>query len=333
MRGGVHDGSRSRRALLLALACTPFHSFAAMRAMKRVVILGFGPVEDWNKSEIDQFVRSLGQHGFTEGRDVEILRVGMASEGKGNGPEERAKLIERDVLPYNPDVFLVDGAVMTLCLSLATRTVPIVTTSVPDAVETGFARSLAKPGGNVTGLGEGLGETSVKVAELLKRFVPHVNRIAIFSDPRPMAARIAAIYERAAKVAGLEPMIIASKNEAELFAAFRDLRARRILAGIWIVGGNPKTLARESLAARIPLMVAEEDAVRYGCLASYRAFEPSPYPRLAAIVAQVLRGASPAEIPFQNPQQYLLAINKRTAATLGITVPPDLLLRADQVFE
>ena len=99
------------------------------------------------------------------------------------------------------------------------------------------------------------------------------------------------------------------------------------------VGGNSRTLARASLAARLPVVVGDEDAVRLGCLASYRAFEPSPYPRLAAIVAQVLRGASPAEIPFQNPQQFQLAINRRAAAALGIAVPPDLLLRADRVFE
>jgi putative tryptophan/tyrosine transport system substrate-binding protein len=322
-----------RRAVLVALASAPFASLAAERTMKRVVILGFGAFEDWNPKPFEQFTQALAQQGFTQGRNVEVLRVGMAAEGKGNGPEERAKLIERDVLPYNPDVFVVEGAVMTLCLSIATRTVPIVTTSVPDAVETGFASSLGKPGGNITGLSEGLGETSVKVAELVKRLVPGTSRVAIFADPRPMLARIAALYERAAKLAGLEPVIIASKNEAELFAAFRDLRGKRILAGIWVDVGNPNTLARESLAARLPMMVDGEDAVRHGCLASYRGFEPSPYPRLAAVVAQVLRGASPAEIPFQNPQQYLLAINKRTAATLGIVVPPDLLLRADQVFE
>lgn len=322
-----------RRAVLLALAGAPFVALATARTMKRVVVLESGAPEEW-RGLLAPFVQALGTLGFAEGRTVEIVCVGWMADIEERTPQGIARWIAQKVLPLEPDVVLTDGPILTYAFRLASTTVPVVTSGVPDPVAAGLARSLARPGGNVTGLAQGLEDTSAKSAELLKRLLPRLTRVAIFCDSRPMGMRVADLYGNAAKRAGIEPVFIASTDGAQLLDALRGLRARRILAGIWVFGAvHPREVAGAALAARVPLIAIDDDWVRRGCLASYSAFEPSPYPRLAAIVAQVLRGATPAEIPFQNPERFRLAINRRTAAALGIAVPQDLLLRADQVFD
>jgi putative ABC transport system substrate-binding protein len=300
---------------------------------KRLVFMNFGPVDSGWKEWTDPFVSALAQQGFAEGRDVEVLREGFIPESLGNGPEVIAARVAKRIPELAPDVIVTEGPVFTLILQMATRTVPIVT-QTPDPVGAGFAKSIAKPGGNITGLGDGVEETSVKMIELVKRLLPLATRLAIFSDPRPAASRYAAVFERAARSAGIEPVMILSKEHDEHVAALRALPARKIRAGLNAsAGGHPRKLAEEALAARVPLFAPEYYWARFGYLAGYSAYEPAPQPRLAAIAALILRGANPGEIPFQFPQQFRLELNKRTADALGVKLPTDRLLRADKVHE
>jgi putative ABC transport system substrate-binding protein len=323
----------ARRATLAALACAALlPAVGAPRPPKRLALVHFGNPDDW-KDWVDPFVKHLGQLGFVAGGEFELLQVGLNSDVAKPGPEAMARQVEERVLPLRPDLIVTTGPILTYILSLATRTVPVVT-QVPDPVSAGFANSLAKPGGNMTGLADSVEETSVKVVEIMKRLLPRLSRLAIFTESRPGAVRFGGYFERAARSAGIEPVTFRSNDDAVQMAALRGLTAKGIQAGMWAWGqGHPRKAGEAALAARVPLFAPDEVWVRHGCLAAYYGFEPAPQQRMAATAALILRGASPAEIPFQLPQHFRLAINRRTADALGIAVPQDLLLRADRVFE
>jgi putative ABC transport system substrate-binding protein len=324
----------TRRRALLALACTAFAPRLAMAVpRKRLAFMGFGPVDAAWKEWTDPIVRALAPLGFVEGRDIEIVREGFIGEGRGHGPEVLAAQVAARLPAINPDVIVTEGPVFTLIAQMATRVVPIVT-QTPDPVGAGFAKSIVKPGGNVTGLADGVEETSVKTIELVKRILPHASRLAIFSDPRPAASRFAANFERATRSVGLEPVMVLAKTQEDQISALRGLSARRIPAALAAISqDHPRKLAEAALAARYPLFAPEAYWARFGYLAGYSSYEPAPHARLAAIAAQVLRGTKPGDIPFELPQQFRLELNRRTAGAIGVELPADLLLRADQVYE
>jgi putative ABC transport system substrate-binding protein len=325
----LREGRRLALQALGAAVLAPLPAFA--QARKRVVVVHFDDPKGWG-SFVDDLRRSLAQLGFADGRDIEIRAEGIIATGAKPGPESVAQQIGRQVLPLEPDVIVTTGAIMSYVVSLATRTVPVVV-HAPDPVAAGFAKSVARPGGNITGLADGLDETAPKSVEILRRLVPKAKRVAVFHEPRPVSKKVAAYYEQAARDVGLEPAMISSTNRDELLAALRGLPARRIDAAIWMAFGHPRKVAEAALAARVPVIGQDHEATRAGWLASYAGHEPDPVPKLARTVAQILRGASPGDIPFQLPQQFRLAINRRTAAALGIAIPADILVRADMVYE
>lgn len=321
----------SRRLALHALCVAALAPLPALaRERKRVVVVHFDDPKGWS-SFVDDLRRGLAQHGIADGRDVQIRAEGITVTGAKPGPETVAEQIRRQVLPLEPHVIVTTGAIMSYVVSLATRTVPVVT-HAPDPVAAGFAKSVARPGGNITGLSDGLDETAPKSMEFLKRLVPGAKRVAILHEPRPVSKKVAAYYEQAALEVGLEPVMVTSTERDELLAALRDLPARRIDAGVFMAFVNPRRVAEAAMAARVPVIGQDHDATRLGCLASYAGFEPDPVPKLARAVAQILRGANPGDIPFQLPQRFRLAINRSTAAALGIAIPADILVRADMVY-
>jgi len=323
-----------RRAALLALAAAPLVPGLVRAApKKRIVFVEFGSAdEDWKRWR-DPFAAELARRGFVEGRDVEILRETLVAEGEGRGPEPVAARLAKRLPEVRPDVIVTVGPIVTLVAQIATRTVPIVT-HTSDPVGAGFARSIARPGGNITGVADGVEETSVKTMELVKQLVPAATRLAIFSDPRPAATRFTANFERAARDAGIEPLTVVSQRQEDHQAELRGLPARKVPAALlaW-TQENPRKMAAEAIAARVPLFAPEFAWVRFGFLGAYSAHEPAPQAKLAAAVAQILRGAKPGDIPFVLPQQFRLELNRRTAQAVGVKLPADLLLRADRVIE
>lgn len=331
-------GRRVALGALVALALAPLAGRAqpASAGRKRLALAGFADMFQ-GENGLDEVVKALAPRGFVEGRQIEVLRLVVPAPGPqdaGKGLDYLVPKLRELVLPAKPDVIVVFGSILAKGMHMASSTIPIVT-SVADPIELGIAQSLARPGGNVTGLSAGVPETSVKVMEMLLRLVPKVSRIAIFHDSRPVATRFASHYERAARGLGLEPAMLSSTDMAELVQALRKLPPRRFQAAIMAFGpGDPEAFYREALAMRLPLIgVGEEDAER-GALAAYTAADPgSTAAKIAPIVEQVLRGADPARMPFQYPQNFRLVINKRSAQALGLVVPPDLLIRADRVIE
>jgi putative ABC transport system substrate-binding protein len=325
-----------RRAALAVLAFAPLVASAqAAGGRKRIALVGFDPMFE-GETGLEAVARELARRGLVDGRQVEIVRVvipAVLEEERGRGMAYLVPKIEQLVLPARPDVIVALGSIMTKGCALATREIPIVG-SLADPVDAGVARSLARPGGNVTGVAHGAAESATKTIEFVRALVPRLSRLAIFHDARQMASRFAGLYERAARDQGLDPLMVPSIDAKELLRQLRDIQARRVQAGLWAwADGDPKEIAREALAARLPLVGTDEGQTVAGMLASYSVVDLVPAPKLAAAVEQILRGASPATIPFQFPQQFRLVINRRTASALKLAVPADLLLRADRVIE
>jgi putative ABC transport system substrate-binding protein len=324
--------------LLVALALAPLMVRGQGAAgRKRLALVGFVDMFQ-GENGLDAVVKVLAARGFVEGRQIEVLRLVVPPAG----PQETRKGLDylvpklRElVLPAKPDVIVGYGSIIAKGLHMTTQAIPIVT-SVADPIELGIAQSLARPGGNFTGLSGGVAESSVKVMEMLTRLVPKVSRVAIFHDSRPVATRFASHYERAARGLAIEPAMFSSTEMADLVQALRKLPPRRFQAAMMTFAPpeDPEPFYREALAMRLPLIgVGEEDAER-GALAAYFSNDSTGLAaRIAPFVEQILRGADPARMPFQYPQTFRLVINKRSAQALGLMVPPDLLIRADRVIE
>ncbi len=321
---------------LAALAALAEIALAAPGAgAKRVVLVRFARREATDADNLDEVLAQLGKRGFVEGRDLDVHRL-VIDIRDVEGPRRFDHVTERirqEGLPLRPDLFLTEGTGFTEAIRVVTRTVPIVT-SVADPVGSGFAASLARPGGNVTGLAQGVAETAGKSIEIVRRLVPRITRLAVFHGAGTIGTRFARHYERAARVAGIEPEMFPTADEASLVAATRRAASRRVEAGILTSpDGFGAMAARAAIEARLPLIGHQEHLTDGGCLASYYARDSEGPERLAAVAEKVLRGGDPATIPFQYPLTYRLVLNRRTAKALGIDIPPDLLLRADRVIE
>jgi putative ABC transport system substrate-binding protein len=335
--------NRSRRGALLALgtllplaAIAPPTARAAPGAgMKRVVLVRFAFRETTDGDNLDEVLARLGKRGVQEGRDISVHRL-VIDFREVEGPRRLDYVTDRirqEGMPLRPDLFLTEGTGFTEAIRKVTRTVPIVT-SVADPVASGFAASLARPGGNVTGLAQGVAETAGKSIEIVRRLVPRLARLAVFHGAGAIGTRFARHYERAARAAGIEPEMYPTGDEASLVAAIRRAASSRVPAGMLTISdGYGAPGARSAVEARLPLVGHQEHLTDSGCLASYYAWDPDGPDRLAAVAEKVIRGGDPATIPFQYPLTYRLVLNRRTAAALGIELPADLLLRADRVIE
>ena len=307
---------------------------APARGRKRIVLVRFAPHEN-SPDMLDEVVMKLGRRGFAEGRELDVHRLlidfrGVEQSGRFDHAVERIRL---EGLPLAPDLFLTEGTGLTEAIQKITRKVPIVT-SVADPVGSGFARSLARPGGNVTGLADGVGETAGKAIEVLRRLVPRLARLAVFHSAGPRVTRFAGHYERAARDAGISPEMFPATDLPSLVAAIRRATFRRAQAGFLLWSEDELAPgARAAIEVRLPMMGAQENAPDSGCLASYYAHDTERVERFATVVEKVLRGSDPAVIPFQYPLTFRLVLNRRTATALGIELPPDLLVRADRVIE
>jgi putative ABC transport system substrate-binding protein len=238
----------------------------------------------------------------------------------------------------NVDVILTDGGnVSTLAARKATTTIPIVMSGSVRAVESGLIASLARPGGNITGLTVP-GDLGAKQLELLRELVPSLSRVAILvrSDPAAAARRA----QRKAMVLEFLRLTIeyvevrGPEDLAQGFVAARALRPNAL-----VVGPDPlffhqrDQILEFARAARLPAMYPFRDFVDSGGLISYSVSSKEVYRTLARYIDKILKGAKPADLPVEEPREYELVINLKTAKSLGLTIPQSLLLRADEVMQ
>jgi len=256
----------------------------------------------------------------------------------GGSNAEELRKYAAELVTLGPDVLLGTGGSSSAALFQATRSIPIVFANVPDPVGSGFVESLSHPGGNTTGFLQFEYSLSGKWPELLKQIAPSVTRVAVLRDLAvPFAIGQFAVIQAMAPSQRLEVTVINASDEREIERGI-ETSARSPSGGL-IVTASASSLANRklivALAARhkLPAVYFQRVFVTEGGLISYGADLFDQYRRAAGYVDQILKGEKPADLPVQAPTKYELAINLRTAKALGLTVPQELLARADDVIE
>jgi putative ABC transport system substrate-binding protein len=234
------------------------------------------------------------------------------------------------------DVILTAGNEYSLVAKQATSSIPIVFALAADPVGTGLVASLARPGGNVTGLSNQLPEAAGKRVELLRELVPGLLRLAIMANLNSLSALDSGAAQAAAKTLGLEVVMLEVRQSEDIASGLAGLQQRAdalyVTNSPFLVAFGPR-ITSAALEARLPTAFALRDWPQRGGLMSYGASFIERFRRSADLVDKILRGAKPGDIPVEQPTKFELVINLKTAKALGLTVPPALLTRADEVIE
>jgi len=285
-----------------------------------------------DKPWLGAFRAGLKERGYDEGRNV-VIDVRYA-----DGKLDRLRALAEDLARARPDVFVVYGQDAAIAADRATSTVPVVVSNTQDPVASGLARSLARPGGKITGMSDFHAESTSKRLELLKETMPRLSRLAVFWRPgnAPHAQQIKDLRLAAPKFGvSLLPLEINRPEDIEpAFVVMRRERAGALLMlGESVLTANMARIIKLCAASRIPAMYTAPIFAERGGMMSYGADIGDLIRRSAGHVDKILTGANPGELPFELPTKFQLAINLRTARALGVAVPQPVLLRADRVIE
>jgi putative ABC transport system substrate-binding protein len=299
----------------------------------RVFRLGWLGTSSDEKTPLGEaFNAGMRELGWIEDKNFTVER--LLSEGQSERfPALAAELVQRKV-----DLIVTAGTAPTAAAKNATGTIPIVFHSVGDPVGSGFVASLARPGGNITGLG-GLGPgLHTKQLELLKEAVPTIARIAMMTNSAfPLHRVYRAEVEPTARRLGVTVTPVEVRVSEDIDGAFGTI-AREKVDGLLILGQPIVFVAREKIARlaieqRLPAAVVFGELARVGVLMSYGSRLIDDFRRLPYYIDRILKGAKPGELPVEQPTRFYLTINVKTAKAIGLTIPQPLLLRADEVIQ
>jgi len=319
--------------LLGSAAAWPLAARAQQRDRMRFVGVLFSPAADREaQSWLVVFQEELRKLGWTDGKNIRF------DVRWGSGDFDLVRSHAAALVGLGPDVIFSSGAPSTAALQRATSAIPIVFVQVADPVGGGFIQSLAHPGGNVTGLTNHEYAMVGKWLELLKEIAPSVRRIAIVQNPdNPSSAGYLRQVETAAASFGLQLSPAGVRDAAQIGNVIEGF-AREANGGLVVLSDLTTNVHRDliiALAARhhLPAIYLFRYFVASGGLVSYGADVIDLFRRAAPYVARILAGEKPANLPVQAPTKFELVINLKTAKALGLTVPPTLLARADEVIE
>ncbi len=278
------------------------------------------------------FPNGMKELGYVEGKNL-VIEWRYA-----DGKYERFPELLSELLKIPVDVLVTDGTPTTQAAMKLTRTVPIVFGSAGDPVGNGLVQSLARPGGNVTGLSLLALDFAGKMLEMLRTFIPGLARVAVVYNPgNPYSKSALESVRKNAAVAGVQVVPLQVAKDGDLEAAFAAMKKERAGAFFYIsdsfIYERRVEMARLAAAYRIPGMSPGSSLPLLGGLLGYGPSHKENYRRAAGYVDRILKGASPAEMPVEQPTKLELVINKKTAKELGLTIPPELLLLADRVIE
>jgi putative tryptophan/tyrosine transport system substrate-binding protein len=320
-------------ALTGGLLAAPLAAEAQQAAkVPRIGYLALNPTANPHLHEA--FRQGLRDLGYVEGRNVVIEY--RDAEGK----PERLPALAAELIALKVDVLVAQPTVAALAAKQATRTLPIVF-PVAEPVTSGLVTSLARPGGNITGLSILTPEMGGKGLELLKQAVPGVSRVAVLWDPGAFPERttkhMRKQLEGAAQALGVRLQFIEARGPDDFDRAFSEMTRARAGA-LTVLGGSMFVSQRRrlvDLAAtnRLPAVYPARESVEAGGLMAYGPSVPDLFRRAATYVDKILKGAKPGDLPVEQPTKFELVINLKTAKALGLTIPPSLLQRADQVIE
>ena len=284
---------------------------------------------------LEGFFKGLRDLDYVEGRNL------MIEYRYAEGKPERYPALAAELVALKVDVIVSANTLGTLAAKQATKTIPIVFATAGDPVASGLVTSLARPGGNVTGSSTLSPELVGKRLEQLKQVVPGVTRVAILWQPGAVPELTEKDVLKAADVAaralGVRPQFVEARGPADFDRAFSDMTGAR--AGALTVMGTPMFFTERrrlvDLAAknRLPAAYGSRDYVDAGGLMAYGPNVADSLRRAASYVDKILKGAKPGDLPVEQPTKFELVINLKTAKTLGLTIPPSLLQRADEVID
>jgi putative ABC transport system substrate-binding protein len=323
----------NKTLLLSALLFTLCFSAEAQQTTKvgRIGFLGatFASTES---ARIESFRQGLRELRYIEGKNI-VIEYRWAEGKLDRLPNLAAELVRLPV-----DLIVAGGSTSTGAAKKATSTIPIVMAQVNDPVGSGFAAGLARPGGNITGLSTLAPELSGKQLEILKDVVPRLSRVAVFgSSTAPGNAQAVKGTELAATAIGVNVQyfdVLSSKDIKDLFRAAGKSRANAalVLSGP-VFNSQRKQIAKIAIEQRLPAIYFNPEFVEDGGLMAYAASYNDLYRRAAVYVDKILKGAKPADLPVEQPTKFELVINLKTAKQIGLTIPPNVLARADRVIK
>lgn len=280
----------------------------------------------------DIFVQGMRELGYVEGRSFDITYRGS------DGYQDRLPGLAKELVRLKPDVILATAVDSVVAVRKETRTIPIVSPALADAVHLGLIASEARPGGQVTGIEPYVAGLPAKQMELAREIVPRAINIGVLTNLQDPKAPPQA-QELAAAARTLEVTIVSSdvNRPDEIESALAELASRRvdivIVLQTSMLIGSKQRIADSALAKRLPTVYGYRDHVVAGGLVSYGVDLRWCFRRAAYFVDKILRGAAPGDLPVEFPTKMVLAVNLRTASALDITVPPTLLARVDEVIE
>jgi putative ABC transport system substrate-binding protein len=302
------------------------------KKVSRIGYLAVSPVSA-SKARIEAFQQGLRELGYVEGKNI-IVEWRIAEEGK----PERLGALAAELVRLNVDVIVTGGQGSTRSANEATSTIPIVMAQDPDPVRNGFVASLARPGGNITGLANLSPELSGKRLELLKEIVPKLSRVAVLgTSTSPANAQSLRETEIAAGALAVKLQYLDVRGPKDIESAFRTASkagAEAVLGlGGPVLASQLTQFADLAVKSRLPAIYWRSDIAEIGGLISYSVYLPDLDRRAATYVDKILKGAKPAELPVEQPKKFELIINLKAAKQIGLTIPPNVLARADKVIK
>jgi putative ABC transport system substrate-binding protein len=321
--------------VLLLLSALP--GTGAAQPQERVPRVGYlspGSHSDLlRQRRLEAFRQGLRELGYVEGRNIAI------ESRWADGKYERYPALTGDLVRLKVDVIVVVGGAATQAARQVTRTIPIVMSVVIDPVGSGLVASRARPGGNVTGITMMAPDLVGKQLELLKEAIPKLSRVALLWNPdNPGSAPQLRQAEVAARALAVRLQALQARNPHEIDNAFAAMTRERadaflILADAILGLNQRKQIAELAAKARVPAVYGVTEYAEAGGLMVYGANLLDLERRAATYVDKILRGAKPADLPVEQPTKFELVINLRTAKAIGLTIPPSLLQRADQIID
>jgi ABC-type uncharacterized transport system substrate-binding protein len=325
-----------RRRFLLTSLAGAFLTPLAIEAQqsKTMVRIGFlaSSSADRERPRLAAFQRTLRELGYVEGQNI-LIHQRYAGGNFQQLPELAAELARVKI-----DIFVAVGAPASRAARTTSGVIPIVMVGVADPVGLGLVANLARPGGNVTGLSDFNAGVVAKRLELLKEVMPSASRVVALLNPtnssNPLQLELTQV---AASTLGVTLLPLEAKNAEEIERAFAAMKTERaeavIIIGDPMFGTHRRRLVDLSAKTRLPAIYSTREYVVDGGLVAYGANLDDLYPRAAHFVDRILKGAKPSDLPVEQPTKFELVINLKTAKALGLTIPPSLLARADQVIE
>lgn len=327
----------SRRRIVLGLgagAFSPLACFAQAGKIWRVGVLApLSLAEKIGNPSADAFEERLHELGYVQGKNLEF--VYRFAEGK----YERFPSLSEDLVRLKVDLILVASSTAAVhAVQKATKTIPIIFVGISDPVSSGFVASLSSPGGNITGVSNILGEIVLKRFELLSEILPKLRRVAILENPNNPANVATSIRaQEGAKKLGIQILALKAFDRDGIEQAFSAMSLQRsealIVLGDIFFYSQRQQLVEKTIQGRLPTIFTGSDFVDVGGLMSWVNDGVEDYRKAAGFVDKILKGAKPADLPVEQPTKFELAVNVKTAGTLGLKFPNSILVRADKVVE